>query len=77
MVGGVKAARGDVTKLADMLAGKLRSERVAAILHEPEIVPLAEVGDGRAVEGVAEGVGKHDGPSFVAAGCLEPIHIDR
>ena len=59
-----------------MLAGKLGAERVAAILHEPEIVPLAEVGDGRAVERIAERVGEHDGAGLVAAGCLQPIHVD-
>ena len=76
VVGRIEAARGHVAELTDVFPCKLGAERVAAVLHEPEVMPPAEVGDRGTVERIAERVGEHHGPRLVAAGRLEAIHVD-
>ena len=76
VVGGVEADGGDVAEGADLLALEGGSEGVAAVFDEPEVVFFAEGGDGFGVEGVAEGVGNHDGTGLLAAGLFEFGDVD-
>ena len=76
LVGGVERERRQVAECADGTAVPVRSERVAAVLDQPQVVPLAERRDGVEVERVAERVGDHDGAGADAAGRLQPGAVD-
>ena len=43
------------------------TEGVAVVLHQPEVVLLAEGQGGRQIEGIAQGVGHHHGLGFAGA----------
>ena len=53
-----------------------RSERIAAILNQPQVVFLHESGDRVKIEDIAQGVGDHDGLCFFAARGFELSHVD-
>ena len=76
VVRGIETARRHVAELADVPAAEGRPERVAAVFHEPQVVPLAEVGDRGTVERITERMGEHHRPRLVALGRLEAIHVD-
>ena len=76
----IKGLRGEVAEGAGKLTVIARTERVAVVLDEPEVVAAAELGDGREIEGVAQGVGHEDGFGFARnEGLFELIdaHVER
>src|SRR5260370_7731021 len=53
-----------------------RSQRVAAIFDEPEVMSLHNLHDGVEVEWIAKGVRDHHGRGFLAERVLKPGHVD-
>ena len=76
LVRGIEADRRDIAERADLLAVVRRAHRVAAILHEPEVVFFRARSDRGEVERVAECVRDHDCTRSRPDGFLEPGDVD-
>src|SRR5205823_9484209 len=76
VVRGIKAYGCDVAKGSDLLTLVGRSQSVAAVFHEPEIVFPAERGDRIKVEDVAQSVRDHDGLYLGTVGLLQAGDVD-
>ena len=63
-------------KVADFFAAVRRSQGIAAILDQPEVMAFRKVGDRVEIERIAQGVGKHYRPGAFRAGVVELAHVD-
>src|SRR5258708_18709841 len=75
-MGWVEADRRKVAERSDVTALVSRSERVAAILDEPEMVSLHKLHHSVEVEGIAKGVRNHHGRRFLAQSIFQPRNVD-
>ncbi len=66
VVGGVEAQRAHVAEGARQAPVVGGAERIAAVLHDPQVVPPGQGQHRVQVEGIAQGVGEHDGAGLLA-----------
>ncbi len=76
VVSRVEAQRRDVAEGAHHLAAVGAAQGVAAVLHQPELVFLAQVGHHVQIERVAQAVCQHDGFGLGADGGLDLAGVD-
>ena len=76
VVRGVEAKGGDVAPGADHLAVVGGAERVAAVFNQPQPVLVTQRLDLGQVEGVAQGVGEHDGLGLGGDGGFNEAGVD-
>ena len=72
----IKAQSGDIAECADVPSLIGRTERIAAVFDQPEIVLLREGTDGIEIEDVSQGMGDEHGPCPVAARRFKFAHIN-
>jgi len=75
VVCGVEAHRGQVAEGSHLATLVFGTDRVAAILDDPESVPLCQGHDGFQVERVAQGMRQDDGPGPRPDRCREALWI--
>ena len=76
VVGGVEAQRAECPERSHFAAAIGGAERIAAVLHQQQIMFLGEGGDRGQVKRVAQRVRHHDGAGARAKRLLQPGDVD-
>ena len=76
VVRGIETGSGEVAKRANAAPFVKRSDGIAAILDQPEIVFGGQLHDGIEIEWIAESVRQHDGPGAIGDSRLQLGGVD-